>query len=430
MSEYLTRTDNFIASLGLEAYRVGGSVRDEILGRRVKDADYMVRGATLDSLFHAVASAGGGATLIRDRQRRPLGVRASARGLGLIEITLPREEISTGPAHTDFDIVLDPELSLAEDALRRDFTFNALYRQITPDGPGVVADPTSTGLYDLQHKLVRTTHEHSFRDDPLRILRALRFVSTLGYDLTEVTRWQMDAYAEAVNGLTEGGNTSGTVLEAPLRVRWALLFHDAGKVKAAWIGPDGRKHYYASKVFDLDNGGEQRTTEDHEVISERLWRTAAKRMNVPTRLREDVATLVRNHMVAVSGKIKSSKVRRERVRLGDELLRDLHMHRMCDLSGKTRAHRGHLVHVARLEDVRRQAQALGVPASVKDLKVTGKDAIALGMTGRWIGGALDVLLDEVVVQPDDLRLSREWQLSRLEHMANHRKDLDAIIECR
>jgi tRNA nucleotidyltransferase (CCA-adding enzyme) len=219
-------------------------------------------------------------------------------------------------------------------------------------------------------------------------------------------------------------------VEAPLRVRWALLFHDAGKVKAAWIGPDGRKHYYASKVFDLDNGGEQRTTEDHEVISERLWRTAAKRMNVPTRLREDVATLVRNHMVAVSGKIKSSKVRRERVRLGDELLRDLHMHRMCDLSGKTRAHRGHLVHVARLEDVRRQAQALGVPASVKDLKVTGKDAIALGMTGRWIGGALDVLLDEVVVQPDDLRLSREWQLSRLEHMANHRKDLDAIIECR
>ena len=45
--------------------------------------------------------------------------------------------------------------------------------------PSVLVDPTGRGLYDLQHRFLNTTHPDSFRDDPLRILRALRFVSVL-----------------------------------------------------------------------------------------------------------------------------------------------------------------------------------------------------------------------------------------------------------
>jgi tRNA nucleotidyltransferase (CCA-adding enzyme) len=473
------RHDNFMARLGVEAYRVGGSVRDEILGRRVKDFDYVVRGVGYAELGRKLLAAGAKPTPITDRNGRALGWRARD-GKVDVEITLPRKEVSTGEGHRDFDIVMDPSLSLSEDAKRRDFTFNALYKMVGAPlgvaGVGEVADPTSRGLYDLQHRLICTTHPDSFRDDPLRMLRALRFCSVLGYDFNSETLDQIHEHADAVTGLTTKNHVSGTVfeemskllmgddaakalriaastgllgtlfpelapmigfeqgsryhdlttdehtfvalgtaakVEAPLRVRWSLLFHDAGKPEAAWKGPDGRMHYYASKVFDLDNGGEQRLTEDHEIVSERLWREAAGRMNVPAGLRKDVSSLVLNHMVGCTGKVKGSKVRRARVEFGDELLRDLHMHRLCDLSGKGKTNRSMMAHVAEQEAVRRKARQDGVPASVKELKIGGADAVELGLQGAQIGEALRRVLDEVVVDPSEQRLSREWQLTAL-----------------
>jgi tRNA nucleotidyltransferase (CCA-adding enzyme) len=478
-NSYLEKTDAFVASLGVEAYRVGGSVRDELLGRRVKDADYMIRGLDmlrLGMLLADVRRAQGDITfkVIKDRDGRDLGYRVSRKGLGIIEITLPRREVSTGPGHRDFDIVLDPTLTLAEDAKRRDFTFNALYK---PPWGGQVVDATGTGLYDLEHKLVRTTHEDSFRDDPLRTLRALRFVSVLGYDLTADTEEQMYKHRHAVNGLKASGHASGTILDemnkllmgdnavkalrlmrdtyvlgglfpelfpmvgfdqgsryhdmttdehtfqaletavkidAPLRVRWALLFHDAGKPATAWTGDDGRKHYYAQKPKDdLIDPWDGHVNMDHEEYSEILWREAAERMNVPRNLREDVAVLVRNHMVKATGRVKAQKVRRARVKFGDSMLRDLHMMRMCDLTGKGTKNLPMLRHVATQEDIRRAAEAARVPASRKDLAIGGRDAMALGFEGPEIGAALDAILDEVVVDPTEHKRSREWQLGRL-----------------
>jgi tRNA nucleotidyltransferase (CCA-adding enzyme) len=520
MTEFLTDSDRFIRALGVEAYRVGGSVRDQILGRRVKDCDYMVRGVALEPLRRIIALAHPNAkiTPLQDRERRPLGWRVAQRGIGMVEITLPRVEVSTGPGHRDFDITLDPELPLSEDAKRRDFTFNALYFGVH-GGPGsdVVIDPTARGLYDLQHMLVRTTHPSSFRDDPLRTLRALRFVSTLGYDLTADTREQMCAHADAVSGLTapkvvrkkaksckcapgcahekvvgSGGGTSGTVYEefsrilmgpdvskalglaadtgvlsvvmpelapmigfgqrsryhdmttdrhtfkaletaahvdAPLRVRWALLFHDSGKPDAAWLDGKGLQHYYARKGKMIRPSQYEMLSEDHEVCSERRWRQACVRMNVPREMREEVATLVRHHMVTVAGKVKGTKVRRMRVQFGDDLLRDLFLHRMCDLSGKgVKVAQNHIAQVATMERLRQEAAAQGVPCSTKDLAIRGKDAVALGMRGEWIGGALSVILDDVVCEPTPLKRSREWQMEQLQRAAQHRARIDKALE--
>jgi tRNA nucleotidyltransferase/poly(A) polymerase len=85
------------------------------------------------------------------------------------------------------EITVDHTLSLAEDAKRRDFTFNALYKGVGPGLPGV----GGRGRRDRPHgqRPARSTAPHrpsrtdSFVDDPLRILRALRFVSTLNADL-------------------------------------------------------------------------------------------------------------------------------------------------------------------------------------------------------------------------------------------------------
>jgi tRNA nucleotidyltransferase/poly(A) polymerase len=470
----VARTDTFMASLGRETYRVGGSVRDQLLSRRIKDADYMVRGAALNELRNDLEKGLKGRTKpfvspLKDRSGRQMGWRAGARGLGAIEITLPRREVSTGPGHRDFDIVLDPALPVHEDCKRRDFTFNALYFRV-PDGP--VTDPTACGLYDLQHKLIRTTHADSFRDDPLRTLRALRFVSTLGYDLTQDTREQMERHADAVTGLT-GKGVSGTVLDelckllmgedpakalrlardtgvlatllpelapmlgfeqesryhdlttdehvftaietaghvdAPLRVRLALLFHDSGKPRTAWKGTDGRVHYYANKS-DPDATADQRR--DHEDVGAEIAEDALRRLNAPKQLRDDVVRLVRNHMVAVSGRVKGSKIRRERVVFGDAFLSDLYLHRMCDITGKGRPNQNHLAHLAACERERAAAQESGAPRSLKDLQIGGRDLAELGIPGGpEMGRVLAAVLDEVVVDPSGQKLTREWQLDR------------------
>lgn len=504
LMSYIERTDTFIASLGAESYRVGGSVRDELLGRRIKDADYMVRGVGLFDLGVRLKDAAirydpanrkNVVTPLVLRDGRQAGWRVAARGLGLIEVVLPRterpraltpeERLQGGGVRRAFDIVVDPNLTLQEDAVRRDFTFNALYKIVNTEAAGRsslvaddafglienILDPTERGLYDLSHRFISTTHEDSFRDDPLRTLRALRFVSTLDYELTTDTRAQMERHAPCVNGLSANGYASGTVLDelgkllmgtnpakalrlardtgvlasllpelapmlgfeqgsryhdmttdehtftaletaahvdAPLRVRMALLFHDSGKPETAWVGKDSRTHYYAN---------EELGKEDHEVAGARIWNRTAKRLNAGNGLREEVRLLIANHMVVVEGKVKGSKVRRARVKFGDELLRDLYLHRMCDLSGKGKANQNHLRQIAVLEKVRQEAQAAGVPSSVGDLEINGHDLIGLGLRGKQIGETLAAVLDDVVCQPTDLKRSRDWQLQRAETLA-------------
>jgi hypothetical protein len=197
----------------------------------------------------------------------------------------------------------------------------------------------------------------------------------------------------------------------------ALLFHDSGKPESAWVGTDGRKHYYA-KEFSLsssvtDTDAPTAWTEDHEIVGDRLWRAAAARLNAPRGLRNDVSTLIQNHMVPTGKRNPGVWVRRQRVVHGDELLSDLLLHRACDLTGKTKAPTSMLRAIADMESLRQDAQAAGVPASVKDLKVTGFDAKELGLTGKAIGEALHRVLDEVVVDPTGDKLTREWQLQRL-----------------
>lgn len=486
-------TDQFVHSLGYESYRVGGSVRDEVIGRKAKDADYLIRNVTLIDLANRLANALRGTepapgeavilpkavSALKLRTGEQIGWRVHVPKAGLIEIALPRSEVSTGEGRHAFDITVDPEIGIAEDAKRRDFTFNALYK-LLPDGP--IADPTSRGLYDLQHKLVNVTHDSSLGDDPLRALRALRFVATLGFELGTNTRALMTRDAAHVTGLTQKG-VSGTVLDeltkllmganapealrdardtgvlehvlpelkpmlgfdqgsryhdlttdehtfkaletavhvdAPLRVRLALLFHDAGKPATAWVGKDGRKHYYATKQPMLDGGMFARPagipapvfeTRDHEDEGADLWLAAAERLNVPKELKRDVETLIRQHMVSVSGKIKATKVARQRIELGDPLLRDLYLMRMCDISGKAaKKNLDHLRHIAEQEQQRGELQRAGVPRHVTELQIDGNDLKVMGYEGRQIGDTLRTLLDEVACQP---KLNdRDWLIEQ------------------
>ncbi len=481
----MIRQDAFVASLDIPgAYRVGGSVRDEILGRKPKDADYVVRGIELLDLMDRIDVAGGKPSFMQTRDGRKIGARANVKGLGLVEIALPRKEVSTGPGHRDFYITTDPDLTLAEDATRRDFTINAVYRHV---GTGEIDDPLD-GVNAIKQKVLMTTHRHSFRDDPLRILRALRFKAQLGFAFMEALELQMRDYADCVTGLTDKG-VSGTALDelckllmgrnvasalrdmrdfgvmehflpelkpilgyeqgsryhdmttdehtftaldaaagmhCDLRVRMALLFHDSGKRASAWVGSDGRTHYYVpsdeewgkvlarkQEKFDVWLPTAPKPRDHAEVGAEIAYNTLV-RLNAPKKLRDDVVTIVKNHMVPLSTSTRPAKVRRWRVDYGDELLADLLRHRLCDCMGKSEINNEQLVALERLERIREDAERHRVPASVKELKVGGEDAKAAGLVGRDIGTALRSVLHEVVSQPDAKRLSREWQLARLQ----------------
>ena len=96
-------------------------------------------------------------------------------------------EITTFRADTYDQVSRNPEVRfgdrLDDDLVRRDFTVNAMAVRITPDGPGEFLDPLG-GLDALRARVLDTpaAPEVSFGDDPLRMLRAARFVSQLGFD--------------------------------------------------------------------------------------------------------------------------------------------------------------------------------------------------------------------------------------------------------
>ncbi len=201
--------EDFVRGLGLDAYVVGGAVRDELLRRVSKDADFVVPGVDYDGLRAALEPHG----RVEDLEvaGRRVGARLYPRDPALrklapagIELAPPRAERSTGPGRHDFEIVADPSLSIEQDMERRDFTVNAMARRLETNE---LIDPFD-GKADLEARVLRTVGPRSFAEDPLRLVRGLRLVSELGLDPDESTLAQMRAEADSV-GLVSGERVGG-----------------------------------------------------------------------------------------------------------------------------------------------------------------------------------------------------------------------------
>src|SRR3954471_18056848 len=174
--------EDYVGSLGLDAYLVGGAVRDELLGHESKDADFLVPGVDTEGLKAKLAPHGKVEDLVV--AGRLVGMRLYPRDKRIralapagIEFAPPRKEVSTGPGRHDFEIVADPDLAVEDDMRRRDFTVNAMARRLST---GELVDPVG-GREDLERGVLRTVSPTSFAEDPLRLVRALRFVSQLGF---------------------------------------------------------------------------------------------------------------------------------------------------------------------------------------------------------------------------------------------------------
>src|SRR6476620_11053886 len=218
--------EKYVRGLGLDAYLVGGAVRDELLGLESKDADFLVPGRDTEGLRSALAPHGRVEDLVV--ADRLVGIRLHPRDPEVrkltpagIEFAPPRKEVSTGPGRHDFEIVADPSLSVEDDMRRRDFTVNAMARRLETDD---LVDPLN-GRADLEARRLRTVSPQSFREDPLRLVRALRFVSQLGFEPDEELLAQMREEAPAVR-LVSGERIGGGLAADGLGELSKLLLGD------------------------------------------------------------------------------------------------------------------------------------------------------------------------------------------------------------
>ncbi|MDR1326933.1 MAG: hypothetical protein LBJ74_00845 [Heliobacteriaceae bacterium] len=160
---------NILSDNSDKLYYVGGVVRDSLLGVEARDMDFVYE-----------------------------GVLEGANEFGTIcvdghDIASTRCEEYPRPGH--LPVITKFGCTLKEDAQRRDFTINALYRKVSD---GEIIDYVG-GQEDLKNKKLRVLHDKSFIDDPARIIRGLKFAVRFGFELDEHTKALQDEYLANVN---------------------------------------------------------------------------------------------------------------------------------------------------------------------------------------------------------------------------------------
>jgi tRNA nucleotidyltransferase (CCA-adding enzyme) len=153
----------------VKAYRVGGSVRDELLGRTVADRDFVVVGATPEQMVAAGYRPVG--------SDFPVFLHPQTND----EYALARTERKSGRGYRGFVFHATPDVTLEADLARRDLTINAIAR----DDDGTLIDPHG-GVADLRAGILRHVSP-AFAEDPLRVLRVARFAARFGFSVAPET---------------------------------------------------------------------------------------------------------------------------------------------------------------------------------------------------------------------------------------------------
>lgn len=423
ISEGAKRIITRLESAGYTAYIAGGAVRDLIMGNVPHDYDIATnaRPVEIKALFKKTIDTG------------------IAHGTVTVIENKTGYEITTFRCDGEYSDSRHPEGVIyvndtRTDCLRRDFTINAMmYNPKT----GVI--DYFCGKRDIRQGIIRCVGnaEMRFKEDALRMLRAVRFKAQLGFVLEDKTAQAIKKCAvlikkvskervleelnkillsdnpDAIRDLHElgllklilpevercfgepqrnkyhiydvGEHIMHTVSNTPrdLILRWAALLHDTGKPCCSSVDNAGIIHFYG-----------------HHRESRRIAVDALYRLHMDSASIKDIAMLVEHHDYRVEATYTA--VKRMMAKTGAELFEKLLILQRADNMAKNPKHLPEkLKRINGGLDIYRNVLALKQPYRISDLVVNGKDLMGIGYKqGRDIGDALKALLDEVIIKPE------------------------------
>ncbi|MBI2062228.1 MAG: HDIG domain-containing protein [Candidatus Yanofskybacteria bacterium] len=414
---------------GFQGYAVGGCVRDLLLNKEPKDWDVTTsaKPEEIQKLFpEHVYENTFGTVAVKTSSEKP--------SLALIEVTPYRIEGKyTDKRHPDSVKFAD---KLEDDLSRRDFTVNAM----AMDKDGKVFD-LFNGQKDLKSKVIRTVGkpEERFNEDALRLLRAVRFATVLGFKiekkileaLTKNADWLVAISKERIR------DEFIKIINSENAYDGIMLLHETGLLKhivpelLEGVGVGQNLHhiytvwehntlalkYAAGKNYSLEvrlgslfhdigkprtkrGDGKYSTFYGHDVVGARITAEIMDRLKFSKEVSEKVIKLVRYHLFYYNvGEVTESSVRRLLANVGSENINDLIKVREADRigSGRPKAVPYKLRHLQYIID-----KVSHDPISVKMLEVGGEDVMKeLEIKpGPKIGLILNYLLAEVIDDPN------------------------------
>lgn len=422
--KYVQTVITGIHNQGYEAYVVGGSVRDILMGKEPKDWDITsnARPEVIKKVFEKTADTGikhGTVTVIIDNNH--------------IEVTTYRKESS----YSDFRRPDSVEFisDIEQDLGRRDFTINAIAYN-----PILGFKDFNNGREDIKKRIIRCVGnpDDRFKEDALRMIRAVRFAAQLDFEIEKLTyeaiknnsflieRLAIERVREELNKILVTGSVIKGInllsdtgllklilpeLEAckelsqdnphhdynvfdhilksianikpQLYLRLTMLLHDLGKLRTKTIDKNGIGHFY-----------------NHEVVSSEMAKLILERLKYDNVLKKKVGMLVRWHDYRVG--MDEASVRKAINKIGPDLFEDYLLVRNADIGAQSKIYMNEkLEHILHVEEIYRKIINCKQPITKKDLKIDGNDLINLGIKeGEDIKLTLDYLMKKVLEDPD------------------------------
>jgi tRNA nucleotidyltransferase (CCA-adding enzyme) len=410
-----------LQSNGCQSYLVGGCVRDSILNKQPKDYDICTRALPeqVKALFPKVVDTGikyGTVTVLTN-------------GFP-VEVTTFRKVVYNPDGARATEIVYGTDAS--EDVRKRDFTINGLLF----DGNQLI--DYVGGESDLKNRIIRAIEDPNdrFGEDPLRMMRAIRFRCQLGFEIEPATLEAMDHLAKLAEKLSQERirdefnkillsaypdegfrllhqtgllkqilpelelcfgfqqqnpyhtqdvfeHILNVVKNSPpeLNIRWAALFHDIGKPDTFSLDGNGIGHFY-----------------EHHLKSCDLAETILNRLKFDRKSIRQVTILVREHMNLLKA-MKRSALKRLINRVGAENCEALLKLQIADVKRSEKTEE-----IAELLRVKASIRAIlqeKEPLDLRELAINGDDLKALGIEpGKMMGRILRDLLEKVIDNPE------------------------------
>jgi tRNA nucleotidyltransferase (CCA-adding enzyme) len=450
---------------GFEAYLIGGCSRDILLSRKPKDWD-VTTNATPEEIIALFPDT------FYENKFGTVGVvnkdeNLKDETLRVVEVTPYRLEAEYSDNRRPDSVTFSKNLT--DDLQRRDFTINAIALDVNIEKNFKNADEKLTGEYldyykgqeDLDKKLIRTVGEPTdrFREDGLRILRAVRLATELGFEIEEKTKKAISDNAnllknisrervrdELIKILMSDNPMNGLVLSHKL----GILVYIIPELSASVSIDQSRSHVYdvfehslralqhaADKKYTLEmrlaamlhdigkpptrrwqKGQNIWTFYGHEVVGAKMTTQILNDLRFPKKIVEKVTKLVRWHMFfADTEQVSLSAVRRIISSVGRDNIWDLMNLRGCDRMGMGRPKEAPY----RLRKYHSMVEeAMTDPVSVGMLKIDGAEIMKVTheTPGPKIGFVLHALLEEVLENPtlntDEYLKKRAKELVKLD----------------